>query len=105
MRERVTEVMDNNEMIRAITENTQRSKSNSHRINELTANVVALNKMATALEVLATKQNAMADTVHAINEKVTALESRPIKRIYSVIGYVVAALISAAAGAFFGYFA
>lgn len=96
--------MDNNEMIRAITENTQRSKSNSHRINELAANVVALNKMATALEVLATKQNAMAETVHAINEKVTALETRPVKRIYAIIGYAVAAIISAAAGALFGFF-
>ena len=94
--------MSNDEMIKAITENTQRSKSNSYRINELSESVIALNKMATALEVLATKQNAMSETVHTINEKVTALEERPIKRIYSIIGYFVAALISAAVGAWFG---
>ena len=96
-------IMENDEMIRAITENTQRSKSNSHRITELSESVVALNKMATALEVLATKQNVMADTVHAINEKVTALEERPAKRIYAVIGYLVASIISAAVGAWFGF--
>ncbi len=95
--------MDNDEMIKAITENTQRSKSNSHRIDELSESVVALNKMATALEVLATKQNVMADTVHTINEKVSALESRPINRIYSIIGYVIAALISASVGAWLGF--
>ena len=96
--------MDNDEMIRAITENAQRSKSNSHRINELSANVVALNKMATALEVLVTKQNAMAETVHVINEKVTALETRPVKRISAIVGYVVAAIVSAAMGAWLGFF-
>ena len=95
--------MDNDEMIKAITENSQRSKSNSHRIDELAESVEALNKMATALEVLATKQNVMAEAVHNINEKVTALEVRPINRIYSVIGYVIAALISAAVGAWFGF--
>ena len=67
--------MDNDEMIKAITENSQRSKSNSHRIDELTESVEALNKMATALEVLATKQNVMAEVVKAaeaagIREKV-----------------------------------
>jgi hypothetical protein len=90
-------------MIQAVTENTQRSKSNSHRIDELAGSVEALNKMALALEVLATKQNVMADTVHAINEKVTALEERPVKRIYAVIGYFVASVISAAVGAWFGF--
>ena len=96
--------MDNDEMIKAITENTQRSKSNSHRLDELAESVVALNKMATALEVLATKQNVMADTVHTINEKVSTLESRPANRIYSIIGYAIAAIISAAVGAWFGFY-
>lgn len=93
--------MDSDEMIRAITENTQRAKVNSHRIDELASSVEALNKMATALEVLATKQNAMAETVHAINDKVTAIETRPTRRINTILGYIIAALASAGAGAFF----
>ena len=93
--------MNNDEMIKAITENTQRAKINSHRIDELANSVIALNKMATALEVLATKQNAMAETVHAINDKVTAIETRPTKRINTILGYIIAALASAGAGAFF----
>ncbi len=90
-------------MIREIAENTQRSKSNCHRIDELSESVVALNKMATALEVLATKQNAMSETVHDINQKVSAIESRPMKRISSIFGYLIAAAASAIAGAWFGW--
>lgn len=94
--------VSNDEIIRAITENTQRSKTNSHRIDELSSNVDALNKMATALEVLATKQNAMAETVHAINDKVSLIENRPVRRINTVIGYILAAVASAGVGVFFG---
>ena len=88
-------------MIRAIAENSQRSKSNSHRIDDLEKNAELLNKMVTALEVLATQQKAVADHVEKIDSKVTRLEESPIKRISALIGYVVAALCSAAAGAMF----
>ncbi len=93
--------MTNDEMIKAITENTQRSKSNSHRIEELQKNGEVLNKMVTALEVLATQQRNVSDKVEKIDSKVTRLEESPMKRIYTLIGYLVAALCSAAAGAIF----
>lgn len=93
--------MTNDDMIRAIAENSQRSKSNSHRIDDLEKNAELLNKMVTALEVLATQQKAVADHVEKIDSKVTRLEESPIKRISALIGYVVAALCSAAAGAMF----
>ena len=98
-------LVDNDEMIKLIVENSQRSKSNSHRIDELAGSLVALNKMATALEVLATKQNATSETVREISEKLGALEARPMKRIRSLIGYILAAVTSAAAGVWFGFFA
>ena len=93
--------MTNDDMIQLIAENTQRSKSNSHRIDDLEKNAELLNKMVTALEVLATQQKAVADHVEKIDSKVTRLEESPIKRVYSLIGYIVAALCSAAAGAIF----
>ena len=58
--------MTNEEMVKALAENTQRSKSNSHRIDELTESYDALHKMATALEVLATKQLGMAEQLDKI---------------------------------------
>ena len=93
--------LNHDDMIRAITENTQRCKSNSRRIDELEKNGELLHKMVTALEVLATQQKGVAEQVDKIDAKVTRLEQSPIKRIYAVLGYVVAALCSAAAGAIF----
>ena len=91
-------------MIQAVTENTQRSKSNSHRIDELAGSVEALNKMALALEVLATKQTAMSDIIDKIDSKVTAIEKSPVKTIRALVGYIIAALCSVGAGAFLGFY-
>lgn len=91
-------------MIRAIAQVTERAKTNTHRIDELSESLIALNKMATALEVLATKQNAMAETVHTIDSKVSAMELRPMRRIGTALGYIAAAASTALAGAFVGYF-
>ena len=93
--------MSNEEIIKAIAENTQRCKSNSHRIDELEKNGELLHKMVTALEVLATQQKGVAEQVDKIDAKVTRLEQSPVKRTYAFIGYIVAALCSAVAGAFF----
>ena len=93
--------MTNDDMIRAIAENSQRSKSNSHRRDDLEKNAELLNKMVTALEVLATQQKAVADHVEKIDSKVTRLEESPLKKMYAIIGYIIAALCSAAAGAIF----
>ena len=93
--------MTGDDMIKTIAENTQRSKSNSHRIDELEKNGELLHKMVTALEVLATQQKNVAEQVDKIDAKVTRIEELPFKRIYTVIGYIIAALCSAAAGAIF----
>lgn len=93
--------MTNDEIVKAIAENTQRSKSNSHRIDDLEKSGELLHKMVTALEVLATQQKNVADQVEKIATKVTRLEQSPIRRLYTVLGYIVAALCSAAAGAVF----
>ena len=60
-----------------------------------------IHKMVTALEVLATQQKNVAEQVEKIDSKVTRLEESPMRRIYTLIGYIVAALCSACAGAFF----
>ena len=94
--------MTHEEVVQILSETLQRAKSNSRRIDELSSSVVALNKMATALEVLATKQEAMSDAIHQIDSKVSALEKAPARRLYTVLGYITAALCSAAAGAVVG---
>lgn len=96
--------MNNDDIIKAIAENEQRSKSNSHRISALEQNARLLNKMVTAIEVLATQQKSVADQVEKIDEKVTGLELSPVKKISAIVGYVLAALCSAGAGLLLGMF-
>ena len=94
--------MTNEEIVKVLAENTQRTKSNAHRIDELAESYDTLHKMATALEVLATKQLGMAEQLDKIGEKVSVLEASPMKRVQSLIGYALAAICSAVAGILFG---
>ncbi len=93
--------LTNEEIVKIIAENTQRSKSNAHRIDDLEKNGELLHKMVTALEVLATQQKSVAEQVDKIDSKVTRLEQSPMRRVTTIVGYIVAALCSAAAGAVF----
>ena len=97
-------MLDHEDLVKAVAENEQRSKSNSHRITALEQNTKLLNKMVTALEVLATQQKNVADQVEKIDCKVTKLEQSPMKKISAIIGYILAALCSAGAGMLLGIF-
>ena len=59
--------MNQEEMAVKLTEVDARSKSNTHRINELAGQIDAVNRLATAVEVMATEQKhqttAMAEIV------------------------------------------
>lgn len=76
----------------------QRSKSNSHRLNELERDHQALNRLVTAVEVLATKQDGMGKSIDTLVGKVEALEAEPAKKwrfvveksIYFIVGAVLA---------------
>ena len=94
--------LTNEEIVKAIAELEQRGKSNSHRINNLEQTAKLLNKMVTALEVLASQQRTVAEHVEKIDGKVTRLEQTPVRRIYTVMGYILAALCSAGAGLLLG---
>ena len=58
----------------------ERSKSNSHRLDKVEASTAAINRLATSMEVMANKQEQVADTVDRLDGKVTALEGKPGKR-------------------------
>lgn len=65
----------------------ERSKSNSHRIDELEDTSKSINRLATSMEVMAEKQGQMVDTVDRLDGKVEKLggkvetmESKPGKR-------------------------
>ena len=96
--------MTNDEIIKTLTENTQRSKSNSKRIDELERNAEILNKMVSSLKVLATNQHNMSIQIEKIDNKVSRLEEAPLKRWQAMIGYVLASICSAGAGVIIGFF-
>ena len=92
--------MSPEEMAIKITEVDARSRSNTKRLDELSGQIDAVNRLATAIEVMATKQDAMNDSVKQLEGKVDALEAKPAKKwdalAEKVTWAVVAAIIAAA---------
>ena len=67
------------------------------RVDRLEEDQTALNRLATAVEVMATKQDHMSDTMERLTTKVEALEAEPAKRwrfvVEKAIYFVVAAVV------------
>ena len=76
-----------------------RSKSNTLRLNRLEENTAVLNRLATAVEVMATKQDTMGESVERLEGKVDTLESKPGKRWDGLVDK----LILTAAAALIGF--
>ena len=76
----------------------QRSKSNTHRIDDLERDHQALNRLATAVEVMATKQDSMGKSVDALAGKVEALEQEPGKRWKFVVEKAIYIIVAAVLG-------
>ena len=76
-----------------------RCKSNTHRINELTEHQVALDRLVTSVEVLATKQEIVEGDVTEIKEDVKLMTGKAGKRWDSVVDKLLAVL----AGAFLAW--
>ena len=81
---------------RRLSETEARSRSNTKRIDRLSSQIDAVNRLATAVEVMATKQGTMSVSVDRLTAKVEALESEPGKKwrflmeksLYFIIGAV-----------------
>ena len=63
-----------------LTEVEERAKANQHRIEKLETSTEALNRLASSMEVMAGKQERVAEAVDELDGKVTALEAKPAKR-------------------------
>lgn len=93
--------MDEREMEHRLTDVEQRCRANSHRLTELSGHIEAVNRLATAVEVMAAKQNSMSESVERLEEKVDTLEARPAKRWEQLVDKA----LFAAAGAFLAWLA
>lgn len=81
-----------------LTEVESRSKSNAKRIDKLEAQTEAINRLATSMAVMAEKQDETTNIVTELDNKVTALESKPGKRWDSLVEKVIWAVASAIVG-------
>ena len=80
---------------RRLTQVEQRSKSNTHRLEKLEASTEAISRLATSMEVMASKQEQVAETVEKLDGKVTALEEKPLKRVDGLFDKIIWAICSA----------
>lgn len=99
--------MSQEEMAVKLAEVDARSKSNTHRLDDLADKVDVLNRLTTAIEVMAAEQKHQGETmaeikndVTALDKKVEAIEQKPAKRwdgmvekvIYGIVGSLITAL-------------
>lgn len=76
----------------------ERSKSNTKRIDKLEESTEAITRLATSMEVMANKQEQVADTVDKLDGKVTALEAKPAKRWDGIVDKIIWAVVAAVIG-------
>lgn len=81
-----------------IVEIDQRSKSNTHRINDLEEDNRALHQLATSVEVLATKQETIEANVSEIKDDVKSLKAIPGGKWEALVKAVVTAIVGALVG-------
>lgn len=80
---------------RRLTQVEQRCKSNTHRLERLEESTEAINRLATSMEVMVSKQEQVAQTVEKLDSKVTALEGKPAKRVDAIVDKVIWAVCAA----------
>lgn len=84
-----------------LTEVEQRSKSNTHRINEPAEEQKALNELATSVALMTREQKNMRDDLSEVKKDVKSLTNLPAKRwndvveklVWLVLGGAVTALL------------
>ena len=82
---------------RRLAETESRAKSNTKRLDKLEEDTAVLNRLATAVEVMATKQQSLGDSVEKLAGEVESLKAEPGKRwkfvVEKAIYFVVAAVV------------
>lgn len=86
--------MTNEEIAIKIQQIEDRSKSNCRRIETMEERQNVIYELATSVKVLATNQSAMNEKLDDVVEDVNQLKDEPGKKWKSLIGYILAALVS-----------
>lgn len=90
--------MTHEELIALTHENEQRCKSNSHRIDQLEKQQENLEKLISAVAVIADKQTRLEADVGDIKRDIKTMAEKPGKRWESLIDKIVSILVAALMG-------
>lgn len=93
--------MDEIQVERRLAEGEQRSKSNTHRIDELTMEQKAQNELATSVALMMQEQKTIKNDISEVKKDVKSLTNLPAKRwndvveklVWLVLGGAVTALL------------
>lgn len=88
------------ELAAAVARTEERARSNTKRLNEMEEDHRALNRLATAVEVMASRQVSMGESLDRLTEKVDALEAEPAKKWRFVVEKILYFLLAAVVGFF-----
>ncbi|MBD8996036.1 MAG: hypothetical protein EGR26_06020 [Clostridiales bacterium] len=96
--------MDEVQMEHRLAEVEQRSKSNTHRIDELAQEQKTLNELATSVALMTQEQKDIREDISEVKKDVKSLTNLPAKRwndviekiVWLVLGGAVAALLAQA---------
>ena len=76
----------------------ERAKSNTKRLDKLEESTEAISRLATSMEVMAERQEQVANTVDKLDGKVTAMEQKPAKRWDGLVDKIIWAIVAAVIG-------
>lgn len=84
----------NKQEIERLVEVEQRSKSNTKRLDNLESKVDDIHNLTLSVREIATEMKAMREDMNNIDKRVLAIEDKPNKKLDSMWGYIVSAIIS-----------
>ena len=83
---------------RRLTEVEERSKSNTHRIDDIEKKQGDLSELVGTVKVLATREENVENDVKEIKEDVKTLTSKPAKRWESLMSQIITLIVAAVVG-------
>lgn len=86
------------EEIERLVEVEQRSKSNTKRIDTLEERVEDIHSLTLSVREMATEVKIMRQDMNKMDNRIIAIEEKPSKRLDSIWGYIVSAVIGGIIG-------
>ena len=87
--------MENDEMVKTLTEVDERSKSNTHRLDAVEKRQGEFDRLVSTVAVIATKQQTIEDDVKEIKTDVKCLSEKPAKRWDGVVDKIIMTVLGA----------